>query len=214
LSYDVTATLPKVARYGNEARLDADRETPHRCRHSRRSRRLVFPSPYGNYPLLVSIRPVFPLLRRDKALFQDFRALLAQDRRHVSFANRRSEVDPLTVELIGGWRVRRVCTESRRLYFPRHVPVKPWHFSRIFNRWERRPPRFWRSPTKRTDRGGFPRSDYDIRPNKWLNDITRGVYFHFLSHPRRDVSSFPPRSTNVSRPRQARRVTSRVIKEK
>lgn len=27
LSYDVTATLPKVARYGNEVRLDADRET-------------------------------------------------------------------------------------------------------------------------------------------------------------------------------------------
>jgi len=43
LSYDVTATLPKVARYGNEARLDADRETPRRCRHNRRSRRLVPP---------------------------------------------------------------------------------------------------------------------------------------------------------------------------
>lgn len=110
LSYDVNATLPKVARYGNEARLEADRETHPRslaasCVSHRLRKLSRFPSSsrrdssslLSSY-LLPSLRASPFLLRskRDKALFQDLPALFAQDRRHVSFANRRSEVDPLT----------------------------------------------------------------------------------------------------------------------
>lgn len=72
LSYDVTATLPKVARYGNEARLDANRESS-------------FASFFLSFPLFlpsvaVETIPRIKLLHRrgslgDKALFQDFRAL-------------------------------------------------------------------------------------------------------------------------------------------
>jgi hypothetical protein len=57
--------LPKVARYGNEARLDADRETSTTI--------LVIPLSVAGTILTSSSRsPRFSFALRDKALFQDF----------------------------------------------------------------------------------------------------------------------------------------------
>lgn len=79
--------------------------------------------------------------------------LFTQDRRHVSFANRRSEVDPLTQAL----RKRRVCTKSQRLYFLRHVSAKITAFFADIQ--QMGTARFWRQANSPR---GFLRSDYDI----------------------------------------------------
>lgn len=155
--------LPKVARYGNEARLDAD--------HGTSATILVI------FPRLQALllhrgfcrRSSFAL--RDKALFQDFPCSLHRT--------------DITYRLLTGgqglipWREpgSGECVQNLNVYaFPGTFPLKLRHFSRIFNRWEQLVFGARQSPR------GFLRSDYDIYQNKWLNDIACSVCYHFLSH--------------------------------
>jgi len=116
-------SLPKVARYGNEARLDADHETFTTIPVT--LFRLQKPSLHRVPP------PRFSSVLRDKALFQDF-----------SYSLHRTDI---TYRLLTGgqrlipWREPRSgeCVQNLSVYaFPGTFPLKLRHFSRIFNRWE------------------------------------------------------------------------------
>lgn len=135
--------LPKVARYGNEVRLDANRGASTII--------LVIPLRLQELSLHRIPPPRFFFALRDKALFQDF-----------PFSLHRTDI---TYRLLTGgqglipWREpgSGECVQNLSVYaFPGTFSLKLRHFSRIFNRWEQLVFGAKQSP------GGFLRSDYDI----------------------------------------------------